>query len=169
VGTRRTLADTTEVLSLNTKQADDIALPPRGSASKVTTSRPSYSFGRSDSSRKSEACRKTTAVTQSRSSSPTKKMTMLPTKTASQELASRSHQKAHVNAINNTSSVQKLPSPRVASTFLTTHPIPLSTPSISLRCRRSCKPPLLHLTSTRWGNSNPKQPHPPLPITRSRR
>ena len=128
MGNRRTLADSTEVLSLDTKQDQETAtLPPRDTANRVTTTRPSYSFSRTDSTKKPEARKKTALVTRPRSSSPTKKTVTPPSKTASQELASRSHQKAHVDAINNASQFRSKTSltPRSVDTFNNTPHSPI--------------------------------------------
>ena len=56
-----------------------------------------------DSTKKPEARKRTPGVPWARSSSPSKKTVMPPSKTAIQELASHSHQKAYVDAINSSS------------------------------------------------------------------
>ena len=93
---------------------------------KVTTTRPSYSFSKANSTRKSEARKKTTTTIRPWSSSPTKK-TITPTpppKTAGQELASCSHQKAHADTINNSSHFRSKTSltPRSAINFFNNAP-----------------------------------------------
>ena len=100
MGYRRNLADSVEIKS---SQNEEFAPPSRDTANRVTTTRPSYSFGKADSLKKSEVRKRTPSTSQSRTSSPTKKSSTLHPKTTIQELNSRSHQKAHVDAINKSS------------------------------------------------------------------
>ena len=129
------------------------------------TTRPSYSFSRTDSMKKPEAHKKMTAVTQPWSSSPTKKTVMSPLKMACQELALCSHQKAHIDAINNTSQFCYKTSLTLVPTLTTTHPILPSTPLIFLQHLSYLKQSLPHPTFTLQENFGPRQLNLPLPIT----
>ena len=95
MGNQRALADST---SIDTTPVDpNSSVPTRRNLSGVTTTRPSYSFTRAGSSKSTPPASRSA----SRSSS-LKKRTVKTTanKSTSQELASQSHKKAHVEAIS---------------------------------------------------------------------
>ena len=89
MGYRHNLADNTEIefSASKTIQREEFTPLPKTTTSRVTTTRPSYSFGKASSTNKPST------ASRPRSSSPKKK-------TAAQELASYSHQKAHLEAIS---------------------------------------------------------------------
>ena len=95
MGKQRALADsaTPDAIPADT---NSLNLPNRKNLSGVTTSRPSYSFSRAGSSKSTPPASRSA----SRSSSPKKRTTKTAiAKTASHELTSDSHKKAHVEAI----------------------------------------------------------------------
>ena len=108
MGNRRNLAGSTEVIT-STSGSDENFIPPaRASTSRVTTSRPSYSFGKPDSVKKADSDKKNPSSSNAkpsrpRSSSPIKKNTVTTPKTTVQELSLKSHQRAHVEAIKKSS------------------------------------------------------------------
>ena len=148
-----TLANYTEDLSPNTRQKLD--LPPWNTTSRVTTMRPACSFSRTDSIKKPEACNIMCVVTWPWSSSLLKKTLTPPTKTASQELTSHSHQKPMPTQLTTLNFALKLLLHHIASTLSRTWPTPPSMPLNFQWCKSYHKWLHPHPTFMQWVNSNP--------------
>ncbi|KIJ99891.1 hypothetical protein K443DRAFT_8087 [Laccaria amethystina LaAM-08-1] len=93
---QRALADSTTIDS-TPADPNSSTHPTKRNLSRVTTTRPSYSFTRAGSAKSTPPASRSA----SRSSSPKKRTTKTTTnKSTSQELASASHKKAHIEAIS---------------------------------------------------------------------
>jgi len=133
VGYRRNLAGSAEATTSITESVENFIPPTRASTSRVTTSRPSYSFGKADPSKRADSARRNPSSSipnpsRPRSSSPIKRSTTVTLKTSVQELSLKSHQKAHIEAIKQLSQFRSKTSltPRSVKLFNNTPSSPIS-------------------------------------------
>ena len=153
MGNRRNLADSTEVATSIKNTEENFTPLTRASTSRVTTSRPSYSFARADPTKRVDSNKRnppsSTPNTSSRprSSSPVKN-TAAVQKTAIQEISSQSHQKAHVDAITKSSQFRSKTSltPRSVELFNNTPTSPIHALNFSASPQATTSSTNIHAT-----------------------